>query len=240
MSIVLSTDETRWDTFFADEKMPGSADPIPGKCGAKLRDKRLRELDINRYCTKKAGMGTTHLGEGTCKWHLGSTIQHSKTAIQTQMGRELVTISEKLGEPVPMDHPEVEAWRLTSKAKTWSVIIEQKMDELNSLVNTDEAGIEHTRALIEIMERAWDRLQGMLEFALKYDLRKRIIELEEHQARLVGTAFMQILLSPEMNCSETQIETGRRLFASKMNELGPDMEPSWASDTDIVDAEIVD
>ena len=113
--------------------------------------------------------------------------------------------------------------------KQWSLILEEKMNELNgSLEVTDKAGIEHTRALIEIMERAWERFQSALEFMMKYDLRKRVIELEEHQAQLVGAAFMAIILSSDMKLSENQINMARAMFAEKMSEMGPEIEPSWA------------
>jgi len=223
------TNEEIWEANYPDEKMPGSEDPVEGKCGAKVRDKRLRELDIVRHCTKTAGMGTDHFGEGTCKFHLGSTLKHTKTAINTKMGKELATISAQLGESDPIGPPEIEAWKLAAKMKQWSLIMEDKLNELNGeMAVTDRAGVEHVRALIEIVERAWERFQGSLEFMMKYDLRKRVLELEERQAQLVGAAFMAIILSQDLRLSEAQIEIARQLFSTKMIEIGPDLEPSWA------------
>ena len=123
--------------------------------------------------------------------------------------------------------------------KQWSLILEEKLVELNGILEvTDKAGVEHTRALIEIIERAWERYQGALEFMMKYDLRKRVIELEEHQANLVGAAFMAIILSQDLKLSESQIEMARNMFAKSLNELGGDLEPSWMRD--IIDGDIVD
>jgi hypothetical protein len=232
------TPEEIWVSYYPDDKMPGTAEPLEGKCGAKMRDKRLKELDIIRYCGKTAGMGTDHLGEGTCKFHLGSTAKHTKGAIRTQMTNEIRSLAEKLGEPDLIGPPEIEAWILASKMKQWSLILEDKMDELNgSLEVTDKAGVEHTRALIEIMERAWERFQAALEFMMKYDLRKRVIELEEHQAQLVGAVFMAIILSQDLKLSESQIASARMMFAEKMQEIGPAIEPTWA--TNIVDIDSV-
>jgi hypothetical protein len=118
-------------------------------------------------------------------------------------------------------------------------VLESKLDELGGILEvTDRAGVEHTRALIEIVERAWDRLQSALQFMLKYDLQKRIVELEEHQANLVGQAFMAIILSQDLKLTESQIESARRMFAQKMTELGGEMEPSWVKN--IIDAETYD
>ena len=233
------TDEQRWGELHPDEKLPGSAEPLEGKCGARLKNKELKELGITRYCYKTAGMGTNHLGAGTCKWHLGNTAKHTTGAVQTVMKKELATLSEQLGEPTPLGPPEVEAFQLASKMKQWTLILENKMSELNGILEvTDKAGVEHVRALIEVMERAWERYQNALEFMMKYDLRKRVIELEEHQASLVGAAFMAIIMSQDLKLSESQIDVARQMFANRMIELGGEMEPSWASG--IVDAEIID
>ena len=233
------THEELWAEHYPETKIPGSESPQEGKCGAKLRNKELKELGIDRYCVKTAGMGTNHFGEGTCKWHFGNAPNHVKGAVQKVMKKELATIAEKLGEPEPLGPPEIEALQLASKMKAWSVALEQKLGELNGILEvTDKAGVEHVRALIEIVERAWERYQGALEFMLKYDLRKRVIELEEHQANLVGAAFMAIILSKDLKLSEGQISQARRMFAERMSELGGEMEPSWA--LGVIDVNVVD
>jgi hypothetical protein len=233
------TPEETWAHYYPDDKIPGSAEPLEGKCGARVRDKRLKELDIVRYCVKTAGMGTDHFGEGTCKFHLGSTANHTKGAVRTKITKEIKSLAEQLGEPELIGPPEVEAWILASKMKQWTLILEEKMDELHGALEvTDKAGVEHTRALIEIMERAWERFQSALEFMLRYDLRKRVIELEEHQAQLVGAVFMAIILSTDMKLSEQQINMARLMFAEKMMEIGPKIEPTWAAN--IVDADPVE
>jgi hypothetical protein len=229
-------DEILWEENFSDRKIPGSAEPLTGKCGARVRSKDLRELGIVRYCTKTAGMGTDHFGEGTCKYHLGATAKHTKGAVVKQMTKEIQTLSEQLGEPALIGPPEIEAWILASKMKQWSVILESKLDQLDGMLEvTDKGGVEHTRAIIEIMERGWERLQSALEFMMKYDLRKRVIELEEHQANLIGAAFMAIILSQDLKLSEAQINLARSMFASKMSEFGPAIEPTWAQNIIDVD-----
>jgi hypothetical protein len=231
------TDEEKWEERYPDQKLPGSAEPLEGKCGSKLRNKELKELEIERYCVKTQGMGTSHLGEGRCKWHLGNSPNHVRSAVQVQMKKELVTLSEKLGEPEPMGPPEVEAYVLASKMKAWSLILEEKLNELNGILEvTDKAGVEHVRALIEIVERAWERYQSALEFMLKFNLRQRVVELEEHQANLVGAAFMSIILSGDLKLSESQIAIAREMFARKLNELGNKLNPSWASN--IIDVDV--
>jgi hypothetical protein len=232
------SDKETWELHYPDEKMPGNEAPIDGKCNAKLRDKRLRELSLVRYCNKTAGMGTTHFGKGTCKWHLGSTEKHTVSAVREQMKDEINTLSARLNEATPIGPPEVEAWLLASKMKQWTLLLEEKLDELNEvLAVTDKAGVERTRALIEIIERAWERFQSALEFMLKYDLKKRVVELEEQQAQLVGAAFMAIILNPTMQLTEAQIDFARNMFAESMNELGPQLEPTWSAG--IIEAKVI-
>ena len=232
------TEEEIWTEHYPDKKIPGSAEPVEGKCGAKVKSKELKELGLTRYCFKTAGMGTPHLGEGKCKWHLGNTLNHVRAGVQVRMKKELLTLSERLGEPEPMGPPEVEAYQLASKMKLWTIILEEKMSELNGILEvTDKAGVEHVRALIEIMERAWERYQGALEFMLKYNLHERIVALEERQANLIGTAFMNIMLSQDMKLSEMQIDTARNMFSASMSEMSNELEPSWAQ---VIDAEIVE
>jgi len=240
---------TLWESQFT-RKLPGSFEPKPDKCAAKIRDKDLKELGIDRYCTKRKGMGTSHLDEGRCKFHGGSTQNHVKaaaTAMVVKQVNELATISAKLGDAVPIGPPEVEAFQLVSKAKQWLLIIEQEMDKLGGyLVNEDMAGIEHTRAMVELMERAMDRLQRYLEFAMKHDLNRRVVELEEQQASVIGAAVMSMLLSQDLKLTESQIRIARNLFANSMNDLGDKLAPTWSAsmklhdENDIIDAEVID
>ena len=55
-------------------------EPADGKCGAKIRDKRVPEewdQDV-AYCANKAGFRTTHVGEGKCYLHGGGSKYDNK------------------------------------------------------------------------------------------------------------------------------------------------------------------
>jgi len=68
----------------ADEK-PDPGPEIPGKCNTIKKD--------HTRCGQPAGMGTDHLGYGHCKYHLGTTANHTAHAHQL-MAEEAVS---KLG-----------------------------------------------------------------------------------------------------------------------------------------------
>ena len=232
--------EELWNINHPDQKIPGTPEPVDGNCAARLKSRDLKELGIVRYCGNKAGKGTDHIGFGTCRHHLGGTTTHTKSAIVSEAKKELAMLSSTLNDSPNIDNPEIEAWQLATKMKQWTLILESKMDELNGMIaTTDDAGVEHVRALIEVLERAWERYQSALEFMMKFDLRKRVLELEEHQARLVGQAFMAIILNQAMKLDEDQIDLARTLFAKQMTEMGAELEPSWAVGVTI-DAEVVE
>lgn len=236
----MESPEVIWSASFPGKKLPGTAEPEPGACGARLRSKDLKELGLVRYCGNKAGKGTTHVGSGHCKFHGGAMPNNTKAAVREEAEREVKRLSEQLGEAPGIGNPEIEAYQLASKMKQWTLILEKKMDELNEILATvDESGVEHVRALVEILERAWERYKSALEFMLKYDLRKRVLELEEHQAQLVGQAFMAIILNHSLQLDEQQIDLARQLFAQQMQALGPALEPSWAQGL-VIDAEVVE
>ena len=236
----MESHEEIWNASFPDKKLPGTEQPTDGACGARLRSQELKELGLTRYCGNRAGKGTEHLGSGNCKFHGGSTPAGNKSAVKQEAEREIQLLSQRLGEAPGIGNPEIEAYQLASKMKQWTLILEEKMDELNDILATvDDGGVEHVRAVVEILERAWERYKSALEFMLKYDLRKRVLELEEHQARLVGQAFMAIILNQAMKLDEDQIDLARSLFAKQMAELGPALEPTWAVGVTI-DAEEVE
>ena len=236
-----------WAQWYPNRKIPGSYEPLEGKCGSRLIKKELRDLDLVRRCTQRSGAGTEHLGVGSCKAHLGNSVLHVRGAMRQIVKRELSELSISLGESEPLGPPEIEAAKLMAKFKTWSLILEQQMDELNGNWSTyDRADMEHQKVVVELMERSHDRLMRSLEFAMKFNLDQRVVALEEQQINLLGAGIMKVILSQELKLSEAQIGIFRTLFAQEMTRLGPSLVPTWSSairkvdDADIVDAEVVE
>ena len=204
-----------------------------------MRNKDLDGLNITRYCTKGAGFGTSHTGVDRCKFHGGNTPTQVRGAMRKTVRQELDTLSEQLDEAPSLGPPELEAFRLAAKVKMWSLMIEQKMDELQGdWTQFDQTGVERVRAVIELMERAHDRLQRTLEFLLKHDLHKRVVALEEAQAMLITQAFFSIIMSQDLNLKESQIALARRMFSESIQEMGADLTPSWAAG--VIEAEVVE
>ncbi len=229
-----------WRTYYPDpkKKLPGNNLPQDGKCNSRLLNKDIKALDLVRFCNRSAGYGTDHLGIGTCKSHLGTSINHVRSAAREMVKRDLDQLSLTLGEAPALGPPEIEFALLAAKAKQWSLLIEKKMDKLNGEWSTfDRAGMEHARVVLEVMERAWDRCQRFYEFAMKHQLDQRVVALEEHQVGAYAGATMETLLDPELKLSEFQIRRFREKFAERISILGPSMVPSWKRGLQIIDVE---
>ncbi len=213
----------------------GSAEPLEGKCGAKIKNAVARFGEM-RYCTREAGWGTEHPGFGSCKFHGGSTPNHLRQWKRDVVRTELREIADQLGEPVNLDEPEVEILRLAAKMKTWTLILEQKISELSDLTLTDRQGVEHVRAVTEQLERYYDKFSDILQFLLKQQVRERVVALEENQARMISQALLAIIFSPDLRLDEAQIDLFRTLLAAEFKEVAPFLRPSWAADN-IIDVE---
>ena len=228
-----------WEANFPRAKLPGSLEPIEGKCGAKLRNKNLKAINLVTYCKAAAGQGTNHLGIDRCSRHAGSTPTAVRGAMRKQVSSELATLAEQLGESPALGPPEIEFARIASKAKSWMLILESQMSELQGAwTSYDAQGVERARAVIELWERSIDRLSKFLEFSMKFDLHKRVVALEEAQAQLISQAFFSLIMSQELKLTEAQVGMMRVKFAESMMELGSRLSPSWA--TGIIEGEIIE
>ena len=227
-----------WESNFPSMKMPGSLEPEEGKCGAKLRNKNVKALGLTTYCKAAMGQGTPST-TGCCSLHGGSTPTQVKGAMRKQVRSELATLAEQLGESPALGPPEIEFARIASKAKSWMLILESQMSELQGAwTSYDAQGVERARAVIELWERSIDRLSKFLEFSMKFDLHKRVVALEEAQAQLISQAFFSLIMSQELKLTEAQVGMMRVKFAESMMELGSRLSPSWA--TGIIEGEIIE
>jgi hypothetical protein len=247
-----------WESEYPGKKIPGMPAPLDGYCNAKLRDKKLKDLGIVRYCSKNAGYGTvTHVGYGNCKFHGGSTpngatagerlmIKEESTAIVVQEAKVPATIGERLSNPGPIAPPEVEVLKLAGEMKEWAGVMREKISDLNTFDITDAAGIEHARALVELYERALDRYSELIQFMIKIGVRERVVAIQEQQGQALALLVLGLITNPQLNLSSVQIALARELFAERARAMGSRLSPDWAqgienslSDDDIIDAEVL-
>ena len=223
-------------------KVPGSPEPREGKCGARLKGHN-DPLDprFGRYCDQPEGFGTSHVGRGACKFHGGSVPSHLVKAARQEVQEEATRLQQELGEPASLRDPAVELWDLTAKIVQWSQIAERKMAELDEMdPSVDRAGIEHTREVIAMWERAIERSRDTLLSMMKLDLRRRVVELQEEQGALIGAVILSVIENAQLGLTDDQIEIGRRLLGEKLSPLLPQLKPAGVPDIDFIDAKVLE
>ena len=246
-----------WESEYPGKKLPGMPEQADGYCNSRLRDKKLRDLGITRYCSKNAGYGTvTHVGYGNCKFHGGSTPngatsgqrkmikQESTDMVVAERSKEL-SVGQRLQNPLPIAPPEVEVLKLAGEMKEWAGIMREKISELNHFDVTDSAGIEHARALVELYERALDRYSELIQFMIKIGVRERVVAIQEQQGQALASLVLSLITNPQLDLTAIQIDLARILFAERAKAMGARLSPDWAAgledslEEEIVDAEIV-
>ena len=229
------------------KKLPGSAEPLPGRCGAKLHHWDDPSDDrYGRFCANGAGAGTPHKGEGTCKMHLGNTQKHLVKHERAAIEKSVRSLAEQLGEPEPIGDPMVELYNLAGKIKQWENIATEKMSELEELSATDRQGVERARAMVEIFERSIDRSAVMYKDLAKLGIMQYRATLEENHAKLLFKIINTVIESPEVGLTDDQIEIARDILYKEILRVGNRLTPNWfpedlGSDEDdlIYDAEVV-
>ena len=241
-----------WQSEHPDRKLPGMPAPKEGYCSAQLRDKELKELGITRYCSKNAGYGTgTHVGYGNCKYHGGKTPNGKTSGERAMIKQESTAMALRLGSPDPIAPPEVEVLRLAGELKEWTTIMRERISELSSLETTDQAGVEHARATVELYERALDRYSELIQFMIKIGVRERVVAIQEQQGQALAALVLALITSPKLNLTLPQIDLARSMFAEKARAMGSRLSPDWAesleyslgdvmnNDDDIIDADVL-
>ena len=227
-------------------KQPGSPEPVPGKCGGKLRVRPDDEVSrVGRFCTRPAGWGTPHPGYGTCKLHGGSApgaIIKATKAIVHDEAKELAGI---LGEPDPIGDPMVEMFRMAGQVKQWNTVATQKLSELQELDSTDRQGVERIKPIVELWERSADRAMLFYEKLVKLGLMQFKLKIQTEHATLLADIIRGVIHSHELGLTGPQIATAMRLIAEEVDKAGGRLTPEWLTelpdeaDDDIYDAEIV-
>lgn len=215
-----------------EEKPPGSASKEEGKCGARLHGHN-DPLDprYQRFCSQPAGFGTPHKGTGACRYHGGSVRSHIVKAERVKVKQEVTRLQQELGEPATLRDPYVELWELTAKVKQFSDVAEEYMKELEDInPHQDRAGMEHTREIILMWERAIERTRDTLLAIAKLDLKRRLVELEEDQASLLVEAINSVIRSPEVNMTDAQIELAQGLLRDGLTAILPALKPRGMPD----------
>lgn len=211
------------------DPLPGSAESLPGKCGA-LMKRSIERYGEARRCTRPAGWGTNHQGLGQCKLHGGSTPAHVQSAATEMVRREMTSLSERLGVPTPIGDPADELLKLASQMTAFKDVLLEKVQEISDWEVSDVQSVPRMRALVSAFQEAMRDVQSVLVAIEKLGLARRRIELDEQLAEVVASAVFAVIFHPTLELSDDKIEFARSFLAEKLAEIGP---------KSVIDAEVV-
>lgn len=149
------------------------------RCGAKLRQSEGN-------CRKEAGWGTDHVGEGLCRLHGGKTPTVAKGAKLRLVDREVRELfGQVVPEPTPIVNPLAAYASFAGEVVAWKNLMRQLLDDLRAVDYTDETGLEHARAVVELYERAMDRANAVLASYARLKIDDRLAAITEKQKQTI-------------------------------------------------------
>lgn len=236
--------------------MPGSAEPVEGKCAGTLTQRRLRwgrALGFRippRYCLENMGKGTSHNGIGRCKMHFGNASQYVrkyekiKIDIAVEKQREEIlkmienepdSIAKRLLQAQAVKNPYAALEGVAARVLQTELILTEMQDELQSADYTDKQGVQHVQALLEKLMEAQTNTVTVMEKIVKLDLAERKIQLEEEQAIMLASAFIDAIEDTSLHLDDIQLSRARQLIEVNLAPM-----VAQISDSKILDAEVVE
>jgi hypothetical protein len=166
-------------------------------------------------CSKPAGWGTDHVGEGSCKLHGGCTPTGSKGAKLRLLEREARELFGKIApEVAPVDNPLAAYAELAARVLAWMQLMDSLLEGLRDVGYSSEYAGEQVYAVVQLYERAMDRANTVLGSYARLRIDERLAQITERQKmtviRAIDAALDEIGIAPEARQSARQ-EVARQL-----------------------------
>jgi hypothetical protein len=110
--------------------------------------------------------------------------------------------------------------------------------ELQDVSVTDIKGTERLAPIFELWIEVNKILTQWTQFALKFDLEQRRVELEEGAALDIANTVLSAVLDPKVQLTQEQIGLIRVNLRKAMTQLAPKFRPEWAQEFDNEDGTI--
>lgn len=176
----------------------GSEQPVPGKCGSRLKR--------GGFCGQLAGYGTDHIGFGRCKYHTGSTRAGKLNAAKQRFEAERREwAAYGINHAIPIDPHDA---LLTEVHRTSGIIawLEMKVgpsDESELIQSTDKGDFPSVWVSLLQAERA--HLVRAAKTAIDCGVAERAVRVAEQQGEQLARAVQEILgslqLTPEQEAN---------------------------------------
>lgn len=232
-------EQALWNQHQPGKRIPGSPEPIEGRCAAKLngQNKGLRDLNIKtlRYCTLTKGAQTDHEGYGNCKYHLGSTTKQELEAVKVQV----LTLAEKR-RAVMENPPAIRDWTIeldimAREMKAWMVVAREELLKRPGLFTTTQTGEEKEIALITTYREAVRDFNEILKHVAKMDLKERQLQLKLNHVRAIAAVVKKVVLDSSLGLDDEQSARVMAILSGEMKKITPLLLEDFDYDTEEVD-----
>jgi hypothetical protein len=175
------------------------------------------------FCTQKAGWGTPHVGNGSCKLHGGCMPNNVKAGQKANAEVEL----RRLGRPKTGDiDAQTELLSMVAEASGNVMTLRDRVRELDEDISGPtfhasgkETG-HHEENILVVMYREWcDRLVAYSSAAIRAGISERAVKVMEEQAELCARVVLAVLDDPELGLTWDQRDAGRRIAGGHLRAL---------------------
>lgn len=136
-------------------------------------------------CTQVAGWGTSHVGEGPCKLHGGSTRTVTRGAERRLVEAGARRALADLGATEPVVNPLLELQRLAGEIIAFKDALRGMVERLSSVRYDGPIG-EQIRGEIVVYERALDRCNRVLRDIVALRIDERLVEINSRISESTG------------------------------------------------------
>lgn len=200
-------------------------------CGARRRQ-QPPDADRIAKCRKPAGWGTSHVGEGVCRIHLGNAPSHVAHAASLHAERSAARALEQLrsGPIIPEANVDPgQALRgMLHESAILTAYLRGQVEALPSWVGDKMAATargdlyetsEEERALVKLYNDSIDRTAKLAKTCLDAGVDAAMVRLGEAQGARLDAAFRLYL--QRMGFDPETAARSRREFAAAFRELTP-------------------
>lgn len=124
-------------------------------------------------------------GLKVCTMHGGATPNAKKHAAMVTEERRARSMLERLEQPEPIEHPVYELLKLAAETIEWQRILRERLDEIQTMGEYDQHGVERERAIVLLYERALVQTGKLLVDMAKLDLQSKALALQQGTAAKV-------------------------------------------------------
>jgi hypothetical protein len=169
-------------------------------------------------CSKPAGWGTDHAGEGNCKLHGGCTPSGRRGAGLRLLERDARELFGKLmPEVAPVDNPLAAYAELAGRVLAWMQLMDDLLNDLRTATREDFFGGEQVQPVIELYERSMDRANVVLGSYARLRIDERLAEITEKQKLIVIRAIEAAL--DEVGIVDDEARQGARRRVARQLRL---------------------